>query len=91
MNFYEFFFILALIFHLLFVISVLFVLSQFFLFFQQVPTTPKEFIESLQSCSLKGEKRLKVLESLRVSLSSNPVRSVLHIKKPHLTKIKRKN
>lgn len=40
---------------------------------KQVPTTPKEFIESLQSCSLKGEKRLKVLESLRVSLSSNPV------------------
>ncbi|XP_052829634.1 protein diaphanous homolog 2 isoform X2 [Octopus bimaculoides] len=40
---------------------------------QNVLRTPEHFIASLQDPSLKGEKRLKVLESARVSLSSNPV------------------
>ncbi|GAB1604558.1 protein diaphanous homolog 2-like isoform X1, partial [Argonauta hians] len=35
--------------------------------------TPEDFITSLRDPNLKGEKRLKVLESVRVSLSSNPV------------------
>ncbi|XP_055958632.1 protein diaphanous homolog 1 isoform X2 [Patella vulgata] len=35
--------------------------------------TPQEFIQELQNADLKGDKRLRVLESLRVSLTSNPV------------------
>ncbi|XP_029648748.1 protein diaphanous homolog 2 isoform X3 [Octopus sinensis] len=40
---------------------------------QNILRTPEHFIASLQDPNLKGEKRLKVLESARVSLSSNPV------------------
>lgn len=36
--------------------------------------TPASFVTELRNADLKGEKRLKVLESLRVSLTSNPVR-----------------
>lgn len=36
--------------------------------------TPASFVAELRNADLKGEKRLKVLESLRVSLTSNPVR-----------------
>ena len=35
--------------------------------------TPASFVTELRNPDLKGEKRLKVLESLRVSLTSNPV------------------
>ena len=36
--------------------------------------SPDSFVTELRNADLKGEKRLKVLESLRVSLTSNPVR-----------------
>ncbi|ESO99100.1 hypothetical protein LOTGIDRAFT_142208 [Lottia gigantea] len=47
----------------------------FFLFFQPKgdTDTPQDFINELSNADLKGEKRLRVLESLRVSLTSNPV------------------
>ncbi|XP_052277096.1 protein diaphanous homolog 2-like isoform X3 [Dreissena polymorpha] len=35
--------------------------------------TPASFVAELRNADLKGEKRLRVLESLRVSLTSNPV------------------
>ncbi|XP_061165024.1 protein diaphanous homolog 2-like isoform X2 [Saccostrea echinata] len=35
--------------------------------------TPQNFVAELRNADLKGEKRLRVLESLRVSLTSNPV------------------
>ncbi|XP_053399361.1 protein diaphanous homolog 2-like isoform X3 [Mercenaria mercenaria] len=35
--------------------------------------SPGSFVTELRNADLKGEKRLKVLESLRVSLTSNPV------------------
>lgn len=36
--------------------------------------SPANFVTELRNADLKGEKRLRVLESLRVSLTSNPVR-----------------
>ena len=38
--------------------------------------SPSSFVTELRNADLKGEKRLKVLESLRVSLTSNPVRYI---------------
>lgn len=35
--------------------------------------TPQNFVAEVRNADLKGEKRLRVLESLRVSLTSNPV------------------
>jgi len=42
--------------------------------FQGELDSPGSFVTELRNADLKGEKRLKVLESLRVSLTSNPVR-----------------
>ena len=44
------------------------------LFLQGELDSPGSFISELRNADLKGDKRLRVLESLRVSLTSNPVR-----------------
>lgn len=51
--------------------------------------SPDSFVQELRNADLKGERRLKVLESLRVSLTSNPVSWVEEFGVPGLNAILR--